>query len=35
MAKKIYEKVEYYYGKSYLSESEIKKLETKHCRRCT
>ena len=32
MAKKIYEKVEYYYGKSFLSESEIRKLETKHCR---
>ena len=32
MAKKIYEKVEYYYGKSYLSEGEIRKIETKHCR---
>ena len=32
MAEKIYEKVEYYYGKSFLSESEIRKLETKHCR---
>ena len=32
MAEKIYEKVEYYYGKSFLSQSEIKKLETKHCR---
>ena len=33
MAERIYEKVEYYYGKSFLSESEIRKLETKHCRR--
>ena len=32
MAEKIYEKVEYYYGKAFLSQSEIKKLETKHCR---
>ena len=32
MAERIYEKVEYYYGKSFLSESEIRKLETKHCR---
>ena len=32
MAQKIYDKVEYYYGKAFLSESEIRKLETKHCR---
>ena len=32
MAKKIYSKVEYYYGKSFLNESEIRKIETKHCR---
>lgn len=29
---KIYEKIEHYYGKSYLSKSEIKKLESKNCR---
>lgn len=32
MAKKIYEKVEYYYGKSFLKENEIRKIETKCCR---
>lgn len=32
MAKKIYEKVEFYYGKAYLNQGEIKKLETKYCR---
>lgn len=32
MAQKIYDKVEYYYGKTFLSESEIKKIETKYCR---
>lgn len=32
MAQKIYNKVEYYYGKTFLSESEIRKIETKHCR---
>lgn len=32
MAQKIYDKVEYYYGKAFLSESEIRKIETKHCR---
>ena len=32
MAKKIYDKVEYYYGKTFLSESEIRKIETKNCR---
>ena len=32
MAQKIYDKVEYYYGKTFLNESEIKKIETKHCR---
>lgn len=32
MAQKIYDKVEYYYGKAFLSENEIKKIETKHCR---
>lgn len=32
MAQKIYNKVEYYYGKAFLSESEIRKIETKHCR---
>ena len=26
MAQKIYDKVEYYYGKTFLSESEIRKL---------
>lgn len=29
---KIYEKIEYYYGKSYLNKNEIKKIETKNCR---
>lgn len=29
---KIYEKLEYYYGKSYLNKDEIRKIETKHCR---
>ncbi|RDY24063.1 nitric oxide reductase activation-like protein [Romboutsia maritimum] len=29
---KIYEKIEYYYGKAFLSKSEIKKIETKNCR---
>ncbi|UPA30652.1 nitric oxide reductase activation-like protein [Terrisporobacter glycolicus] len=32
MAQKIYDKVEYYYGKAFLSENEIRKIETKHCR---
>ncbi len=32
MAKKIYDKVEYYYGKTFLNESEIRKIESKHCR---
>ena len=32
IASKIYEKIEYYYGKSYLNKSEIKKIETKNCR---
>ena len=32
MLQKIYEKVEYYYGKTYLTPSEIKKLEMKYCR---
>lgn len=32
MAQKIYDKVGYYYGKTFLSESEVKKIETKHCR---
>ena len=32
MAQKIYDKVEYYYGKTFLNESEIRKIETKHCR---
>ena len=32
MAQKIYSKVEYYYGKTFLSENEIKKIESKHCR---
>ena len=32
MAQKIYDKVGYYYGKTFLSESEVKKFETKHCR---
>lgn len=32
MAQKIYGKVEYYYGKTFLNESEIRKIETKHCR---
>ena len=32
MAQKIYSKVEYYYGKTFLSEGEIKKIESKHCR---
>lgn len=31
-ANKIYEKIEYYYGKSYLSKDKIKKIETKNCR---
>ena len=31
-ASKIYEKIEYYYGKSYLNKNEIKKVETKNCR---
>ena len=31
-ANKIYEKIEYYYGKSYLSISERKRIETKTCR---
>lgn len=29
---KIYEKIEYYYGKSYLNKNEIIKMETKNCR---
>ena len=32
IASKIYEKIEYYYGKSYLNKNEIKKVETKNCR---
>ena len=32
MAQKIYDKVGYYYGKTFLNESEVKKIETKHCR---
>ena len=32
MAQKIYDKVEYYYGKTFLNESELKKIETKYCR---
>lgn len=32
MAQKIFDKVEYYYGKTFLNESEIRKMETKHCR---
>ena len=31
-ANKIYERIEYYYGKSYLNKSEIKKIENKNCR---
>ncbi|MGL5694432.1 MAG: nitric oxide reductase activation-like protein [Peptostreptococcaceae bacterium] len=31
-ANKIYEKIEYYYGKSYLNKNEIIKIETKNCR---
>lgn len=31
-ANKIYEKIEYYYGKSYLNKSEIKKIESTNCR---
>lgn len=31
-ANKIYEKIEYYYGKSYLNENKIKKIENKNCR---
>lgn len=29
---KVYKKMEHYYGKSYLNQSEIKKIETKNCR---
>ena len=29
---KIYKKMEHYYGKSYLTKSEIKKIETRNCR---
>lgn len=29
---KIYEKIEYYYGQSYLNKNDIKKIETKNCR---
>lgn len=29
---KIYKKIEYYYGKSYLNSNETKKIETKNCR---
>lgn len=32
MAQKIYDKVEYYYGKAFLNEGEIRKIETKYCR---
>lgn len=32
MAQKIYDKVEYYYGKTFLNESERRKIETRHCR---
>ncbi|MGL5328624.1 MAG: nitric oxide reductase activation-like protein [Peptostreptococcaceae bacterium] len=31
-ANKIYEKIEYYYGKTYLTQSEIVKIESKNCR---
>lgn len=30
---KIYRKMEYYYGKSYLSKSEVKKIESRNCRK--
>lgn len=29
---KIYEKIEYYYGKTYLNKNEVKNIETKNCR---
>ena len=32
MLNKIYKRVEYYYGQSYLSESDRRKIESKHCR---
>lgn len=32
IANKIYDKIEYYYGKSYLNKSEIKRIEVKNCR---
>lgn len=32
MAQKIYEKVEYYYGKAFLNENDIRRIETKYCR---
>lgn len=32
MAQKIYEKVEYYYGKSFLNENDIRRIEIKYCR---
>lgn len=32
MAQKIYEKVEYYYGKSFLNKNDIRIIETKYCR---
>lgn len=32
MVNKIYEKIEHYYGKSYINKSEIKKIESKNCR---
>lgn len=31
-ANKIYNKIEHYYGKSYLNSNEIKRIETKNCR---
>lgn len=31
-ANKIYSKIEHYYGKTYLSKGEIKKIETQNCR---
>lgn len=32
MLNKIYKRVEYYYGQSYLNESERRKIESRHCR---
>lgn len=31
-ANKIYDKIEYYYGKSYLNKGDIKRIESKNCR---